>query len=114
MVRSLPSIYRVHTPRLGLPRRCRRFSCASFCADTEHSTRAHENAFPRDLQRTGLRSCGDILRCSDRTSNVRAKVNRSSEVGFPEELDTTISVGHGVLPQTATRLDPANHESLFE
>ena len=49
------------------------------------------------VQRTGLRSCGDILRCSDRTGNVRAKINRSSEVGFPEELDTTIAVGHGVL-----------------
>ena len=48
------------------------------------------------VQRTGLRSCGDILRCSDRTGNVRAKINRSSEVGFPEELDSTIAVGHGV------------------
>ena len=66
-----------------------------------------------DVQRTGLRSCGDILRCRDRTGNVRAKVNRSSEVGFPEELDSTIPVGHGVLPQTTTRLDPANHGSLF-
>ena len=65
------------------------------------------------VQRTGLRSCGDILRCSDRTGNVRAKINRSSEVGFPEELDSTIAVGHGVLPQTTTRLDPPNNGSLF-
>ena len=56
---------------------------------------------------------GTSYDASDRTGNVRAKINRSSEVGFPEELDTTISVGHGVLPQTTTRLDPANHESLF-
>ena len=65
------------------------------------------------VQRTGLRSCGDILRCSDRTGNVCAEINRSSEVGFPEELDTTIAVGHGVLAQTTTRLDPSNHGSLF-
>ena len=50
---------------------------------------------PDGGQRTGLRSCGDILRCSDRTGNVRAKINRTSEAGFPEELDTTITVGHG-------------------
>ena len=72
-----------------------------------------ENAFPTGLQRTGLRSCGHILRCSDRTGNVRAKINRSSEAGFPEKLDSTIGVGHGVLPQTTTRLDPSNNGSLF-
>ena len=67
----------------------------------------------RVQERTGLRSCGDILRRFDRTGNVRVKANRSSAAGFPEELDTTITVGHGVLAQATTRLDPSNHESLF-
>ena len=50
-----------------------------------------------EYQRTGLRSGWDGLRRSDRTGNVRAKVNRAPKVGFPEKLDTTIPVGHGLL-----------------
>src|SRR5512132_4161084 len=112
MVWSVQGIYRVHTARLSVPGRRCRFSCAPFGANEKHST-GRQDALRTGVQRTGLRSCGDILRCSDRAGNVRAKINRSSEVGFSEELDSTVAVRHGVLPETTTRLDPQNNGSLF-
>src|SRR5205809_7408616 len=112
MVWPVQGIYRVHTARLGVPERCCRSSCASFRANKKHST-GRQKAFRIGVQRTGLRSCRDILRCDYRTGNVLIKVNRSPETGFPEEPDSTISVGHGLLPQTTTRLDSPTHDSLF-
>ena len=60
------------------------------------SIRQADKCTPRRSTKDGITILWDILRCSDRTGNVRAKINRSSEVGFPEELDSTIAVGHGV------------------
>src|SRR5437879_5080542 len=105
MVWPFQGIYRVHTARLSVPGRCCRSSFPSSGANEKHSA-GRQNVLRTGVQRKGLRSCGDILRCSDRTGNVRAKINRSSEVGFPEELDSTVAVGHGILPETTTRLDP--------
>ena len=114
MVWPVQGIYRLHTARLGLPGRCHGSPGTSHSAYKKHSTRAHENAFPRGLQRSGLRSGGHILRCYDRTGNLRGKINRSSETRFPEELDTAVAIRRGILPQTPARVDPKNYKSLFE
>ena len=113
MVWPVQGIYRVHTARLSVPGRCCRSSCASRGANDEAFDRADKMHLATGYKGRDYDLVGTSYDRSDRTGNVRAKINRSSEVGFPEELDSTIAVGHGVLPETTTRLDPANNESLF-
>ena len=41
------------------------------------------------------------------------KLTEAQRLAFRKSLITAISIGHGILPQTTTRLDSANNESLF-
>ena len=57
---------------------------------------------------------GTTYDATDRAGYVRVEANRSPETGFPEELATAVSLGHGILAQTTTRVDSANNKSLFK